>query len=75
MEVQPLRQHDNRNPRTIEDARALVRHVEFLFMPRNIDALVADLPKIARCAPLGAGPESTPGGGWIPGSSLRDAPE
>ena len=30
-----------RNPRTAEEARALVRHVESLFMPCNIDALVA----------------------------------
>lgn len=40
MEVQALRQEENRNPRTIEEARALVRHVESLFMPWNIDALV-----------------------------------
>ena len=31
----------DRNPRTLEEARALVRHVESLFMPWNIDALVA----------------------------------
>ena len=31
----------DRNPRTAEEARALVRHVESLFMPWNIDALVA----------------------------------
>ena len=40
MEVQALRQHENRNPRTIEEGRSLVRHVESLFMPWNIDALV-----------------------------------
>jgi nuclear transport factor 2 (NTF2) superfamily protein len=40
MEVQALRQHEDRNPRTIEEARSLVRHVESLFMPWNIDALV-----------------------------------
>ena len=40
MEAQALQQHENRNPRTIEEARALVRHVESLFMPWNIDALV-----------------------------------
>jgi hypothetical protein len=40
MEVQPLRQHQNRNPRAIEEGRSLVRHVESLFMPWNIDALV-----------------------------------
>jgi nuclear transport factor 2 (NTF2) superfamily protein len=28
------------NPRTIDEARAFVRHVESLFMPWNIDALV-----------------------------------
>jgi hypothetical protein len=40
MEVQALRQHENRNPRTIEEGRSLVKHVESLFMPWNIDALV-----------------------------------
>jgi nuclear transport factor 2 (NTF2) superfamily protein len=40
MEVQPLPQQEDRNPRTIEEGRALVRHVESLFMPWNIDALV-----------------------------------
>src|ERR1700742_2405216 len=40
MKVQALTQQENRNPRTIEEARALVRHVESLFMPWNIDALV-----------------------------------
>ena len=28
------------NPRTVEEARAFVKHVESLFMPWNIDALV-----------------------------------
>ena len=40
MEVQALTQQENRNPRTIEEGRALIRHVESLFMPWNIDALV-----------------------------------
>ena len=31
----------DRNLRTAEEARALVAHVESLFMPWNIDALVA----------------------------------
>lgn len=31
----------NANPRSEDEARALVRHVESLFMPWNIDALVA----------------------------------
>jgi nuclear transport factor 2 (NTF2) superfamily protein len=39
MAVQPLRQQDNRNPRTRDEALALVRHVEALFMPWNVDAL------------------------------------
>jgi len=39
MEVQPLRQQEDRNPCTIEEARSFVRHVESLFMPWNIDAL------------------------------------
>src|ERR1700758_910072 len=40
MAAQPLRQQGNRNPRTLEEARALVKHVEQLFMPWKIDALV-----------------------------------
>jgi len=40
METQSVRQRENRNPRTIEEARTLVRHVESLFMPWNIGALV-----------------------------------
>jgi nuclear transport factor 2 (NTF2) superfamily protein len=39
MALQPLRQDGNANPRTIEEARAFVRHVESLFMPWNLDAL------------------------------------
>lgn len=31
----------DRNPRTVEEARALVAHVESLFMPWNIPALLA----------------------------------
>jgi nuclear transport factor 2 (NTF2) superfamily protein len=41
MPVQPLRKEAERNPRTADEARALVKHVESLFMPWNIDALVA----------------------------------
>jgi nuclear transport factor 2 (NTF2) superfamily protein len=41
MTAQPARKEGDRNPRTTEDARALVAHVEQLFMPWNIDALVA----------------------------------
>jgi nuclear transport factor 2 (NTF2) superfamily protein len=41
MSVQPLRKDKDRNPRTVEEARAFVAHVESLFMPWNIDALVA----------------------------------
>jgi len=39
MAVQSLREEESRNPRTLEEARALVKHVESLFMPWNIDAL------------------------------------
>jgi len=39
MAVQPLRKDENANPRTIEEARAFVHHVESLFMPWNLDAL------------------------------------
>jgi nuclear transport factor 2 (NTF2) superfamily protein len=41
MAVQPLRKDADRNPRSAEEARAFVGHVESLFMPWNIDALVA----------------------------------
>jgi len=41
MTAQPIRKEGDRNPRTIEDARRVVAHVESLFMPWNIDALVA----------------------------------
>jgi len=30
-----------RNPRTLEEARAFVKHVESLFMPWNVDGIVA----------------------------------
>lgn len=39
MALQPLRKDENANPRTIDEARAFVRHVESLFMPWNLDAL------------------------------------
>src|ERR1700730_13721837 len=41
MSVQPLRKEQARNPRTVEEACAFVAHVESLFMPWNIDALLA----------------------------------
>src|SRR5689334_483783 len=41
MSVQPLRKVADRNPRTSEEARAFVAYVESLFMPWNIEALVA----------------------------------
>jgi nuclear transport factor 2 (NTF2) superfamily protein len=41
MPVQPLRKDADRNPRTVEEARAFVKYVESLFMPWNIEALVA----------------------------------
>ncbi len=40
MSNQPLRKEGDHNPRTIEEARNLVKHVESLFTPWNIDALV-----------------------------------
>src|SRR5271166_3452315 len=40
MSVQLLRKEGDRNPRTAEEAEAIVKHVESLFMPWNIDALV-----------------------------------
>jgi hypothetical protein len=41
MPVQPPRKEGDRNPQTADEAKALVKHVESLFMPWNIDALVA----------------------------------
>ena len=41
MSVQPLRKEGHQNPRTAEEAKALVKQVESLFMPWNIDALVS----------------------------------
>jgi nuclear transport factor 2 (NTF2) superfamily protein len=40
MATQAATKQSERNPRTPEEARALVRHVESLFMPWNIGALV-----------------------------------
>ena len=40
MAVQTLRDSANRNPRSEADARALVKYVESLFMPWNIEALL-----------------------------------
>ena len=34
-------QAETRNPRTLEEARAFVRHVEALFMPWNVEGIVA----------------------------------
>jgi nuclear transport factor 2 (NTF2) superfamily protein len=41
MTAQSIRKEENRNPRTSEEARLFVAHVESLFMPWNIDALVS----------------------------------
>jgi nuclear transport factor 2 (NTF2) superfamily protein len=40
LSAQPLRTEGDRNPRTVDEARALVKYVESLFMPWDIDALV-----------------------------------
>lgn len=40
MSVQPTRKSADRNPRTIEEARALVKYVESLFMPWNVAGIV-----------------------------------
>ncbi|HEX9586621.1 MAG TPA: nuclear transport factor 2 family protein [Bradyrhizobium sp.] len=40
MTIQAIQPQAGRNPRTVEEARAFVAHVEKLFMPWNIDALV-----------------------------------
>ena len=40
MPVQQLENTEAVNPRTMEEAQALVKHVESLFMPWNVEALV-----------------------------------
>src|SRR5262245_63465164 len=40
MAAQSPRTGNHRNPRTTEEARAFVHHVESLFMPWDVDALV-----------------------------------
>jgi nuclear transport factor 2 (NTF2) superfamily protein len=40
MSVQHLHKENHGNPRTAAEAKALVKHVESLFMPWNIDALI-----------------------------------
>src|SRR5713226_1993026 len=40
MAVQSLHKEASGNPRTVEEARLFVKHVESLFMPWNVDALV-----------------------------------
>jgi nuclear transport factor 2 (NTF2) superfamily protein len=40
MAVRALQEDTPRNPRTVEEARLFVTHVESLFMPWNVDALV-----------------------------------
>jgi nuclear transport factor 2 (NTF2) superfamily protein len=41
MTAQAATKEESHNPRTSEEARSFVAHVESLFMPWNIDALVA----------------------------------
>jgi nuclear transport factor 2 (NTF2) superfamily protein len=41
MSAKPKLEVESRNPRTDDEARAFVRHVESLFMPWNVDGLVA----------------------------------
>jgi len=40
MSVQTAHKPASRNPQTIEEARAFVKHVESLFMPWNVEAIV-----------------------------------
>src|ERR1700704_3844738 len=40
MAVRALQEGTSHNPRTVEEARLFVTHVESLFMPWNVDALV-----------------------------------
>src|SRR5262249_38421198 len=39
MAVRPMRKQESGNPRTRDEALALVKHVESLFMPWNVDSL------------------------------------
>lgn len=40
MSVQPARKSADRNPRTIEEARAIVKYAESLFMPWNVEGIL-----------------------------------
>jgi nuclear transport factor 2 (NTF2) superfamily protein len=40
MAVRALQEDTSRTPRTVEEARLFVKHVESLFMPWNVDALL-----------------------------------
>jgi nuclear transport factor 2 (NTF2) superfamily protein len=41
MSVQLVRETAARNPRTVEEARTFVKHVESLFMPWNVEGILA----------------------------------
>jgi hypothetical protein len=41
MSVQQAKQSAGANPRTLEEARAFVKQVESLFMPWNVEGIVA----------------------------------
>jgi nuclear transport factor 2 (NTF2) superfamily protein len=41
MSVETAPEVDRRNPQTVDEARALVKHVESLFMPWNVEGIVA----------------------------------
>lgn len=41
MSIQAARKASSGNPQTLEEARAFVKHVESLFMPWNVDGIVA----------------------------------
>ena len=53
MAVQALREDAPHNPRTVDEARALVKRVEGLFMPWNIDALVDGFTKARASSKIG----------------------
>ena len=76
MAIQALRRDAPGNPRTVEEARAFVKHVKSLFMPWNVDALVdgftrrlrralrhvAGVPRARRrCAPSSPGAAASRG--------------
>ena len=62
MSVQEARKSTAENPRTLEEARAFVKQVESLFMPWNVEGIVAGFTE--DCALMGDTIANTWEGEW-----------